>query len=514
MNIRSCVAVAISLLIVSAAMADKPKAVEKAMEGGQRLLIAGDVDGAIAAYTEAIRLNPRNAEAYKERARTYAVKAAPERFPYLWTTWPRDVLDRYKHHDTKSLSDSRKNEIADLTEAIRLAPNDSYARIDRARIYEEQGDLNKAISDYTEVIRLISLRKADIHLNTEALLARAWLLGKKGELDKAILDYTEVIRLRPHDAYARCCRSGMCERRGNLGKAIADCNEAVQLRPDNAYMYLRRAHLYGKLGEVNQGIADCTEAILLKPDFAAAYDYRATLATKKGDLDAAITDATAAIRLAPSVTAFYDNRGLAFAKKGDHKGADENRDSANRLRKTPAAKKDGPDVLEIVRTDAGELVFADPLCSKYVPSIDNGNGSHRFSESQLKEMAKMPLDRGLFLRYIEAKWPLDRVKTFCVPEHRFPEGEQNLVPDKLCFGEWEIPVHKGKQHDFDRIYVYVSEDDGKSNYYGSVTPDWHQWEYSLNIVRGKDHWAIIESLPNDFMDNPAKYLPKQAGKEK
>jgi hypothetical protein len=144
----------------------------------------------------------------------------------------------------------------------------------------------------------------------------------------------------------------------------------------------------------------------------------------------------------------------------------------------------------------------------YLPSIDNGNGSHRFSEAQLKQMARTPLGRSLFLRYVEAKWPLSKLKAYCTPEHRWPEGEwQNLVSENNLFGD--VPLHEGKQHEFDKIYVYVSEDDGKSNYFGSVATNWRRWDYSLNIFRGKDHWAIIESLPNDFMDHPTKYLPQQ-----
>jgi len=90
-----------------------------------------------------------------------------------------------------------------------------------------------------------------------------------------------------------------------------------------------------------------------------------------------------------------------------------------------------------------------------------------------------------------------------------PEAYQNLVYSNLCFNEKEIPVHKDKHDGFETIYVYVCEDDGKGNYYGSLATDWQRWEYSLNMVRGKKNWFIIESLPNDFMDNPTKYLPQQ-----
>ena len=134
--------------------------------------------------------------------------------------------------------------------------------------------------------------------------------------------------------------------------------------------------------------------------------------------------------------------------------------------------------------------------SQYLPSVGDGDG-YRFSEAQLEHMAKTPLKRDLFVRYIQAKWPLEKIKTFCTPENRFPDV-QNLVGQN----EWgKIPLYEG-QHDFDRIFVYVSEDDGKSIYHPATL--FRRWEYSLNIIRGKEQWTAIETLPNDLVDESSK----------
>jgi len=143
--------------------------------------------------------------------------------------------------------------------------------------------------------------------------------------------------------------------------------------------------------------------------------------------------------------------------------------------------------------------------SKYSPSIRNGD-SYRFSELQLKRMAETHLDRDSFLRYVETKWPISRLKAYCTPENRWPGECQNLVKLNDLFGD--IAVHEGKSDRFDRIYVYVCEDDGKNNYYGEAGTEWKRWEYSLNVCRGQDRWAIIECLPNDFVDNLAKYVSR------
>ena len=91
-----------------------------------------------------------------------------------------------------------------------------------------------------------------------------------------------------------------------------------------------------------------------------------------------------------------------------------------------ADKNQGGASFEIGKNDVGEVVFANPSCSKYVPSIDSGDGFHRFSEAQLKQMARTPLDRGLFLRYLEAKWPLSKLKAYCTAKNLLPEASVNM----------------------------------------------------------------------------------------
>ena len=54
------VVLVVGTLIPGLSMADEPKSAAEALKKGEQLLSAGDSDGAIAAYTEAIRLNPKN----------------------------------------------------------------------------------------------------------------------------------------------------------------------------------------------------------------------------------------------------------------------------------------------------------------------------------------------------------------------------------------------------------------------------------------------------------------------
>ncbi len=144
--------------------------------------------------------------------------------------------------------------------------------------------------------------------------------------------------------------------------------------------------------------------------------------------------------------------------------------------------------------------------------IPHGLGTYyRFSESQLERMRTVSLDRDLFLRYVERKWPIDTVRSYCIAKNRLKPFVQNLVPAKLLFNNWELPVHEKQMHGFDQVSVYVGEDTGQYlNYYGRAGTEWKRWTYSLNVRRGEDRWIVaIDSLPNDFMDNLDKYVPRQ-----
>ena len=472
--------IGILLLIARSAMANESKSAAEAIKRGDVLREEGDFDGAIAAYTEAIRLFPNDANAYAQRARTHAMR-----------------------------KDFGKA-ISDYTNAIRLDPNNDYLYRNQAGIYEMQGDFDKAIANWNDVIRL-SRHDTAYDFSYDYFLARAWLYSKKGDLDKAITDYTEALRHEHYDILVYCCRAEAYERKGALEKAIADYSEAVQLRPDNAYPSIGRACLYIEKGELDKAIADCTESIRLKPDFAAAYNYRGSAFLRKGDIGKAIADATEAIRLDPTKAVFFETRSSAYAKKGDKRRASDDRSAVLRLANKNRGNGSEEVPFQIMKNSEGDFMFADHRCSKYVPAVNYRNLSASFSDAQLKEMAKTSLDRTLFLRYIEAKWPVSRLKTHCTKANRFPEMAQNLVGN-TCLS---LSVHKDDHNGFDKIFVYACDDSGKStSYCGSLMSDWRRWDYSLNIVRGKDYWVIIETLPNDFMDNPAKYLPGRAVQKK
>ena len=130
--------------------------------------------------------------------------------------------------------------------------------------------------------------------------------------------------------------------------------------------------------------------------------------------------------------------------------------------------------------------------------------AYRFTEEQLARMARTKLETNRLVAYLEQKWPVERLKAYCTRTNSWPKDYQNLVPQRRPI---ESDLHKGQSQSFDRVWVYLSEDDGRNTYFEEAGTKWHRWTYSINVTRGKRHWVIIEQLPNDFVDS-SRYDPK------
>ena len=103
--------------------------------------------------------------------------------------------------------------------------------------------------------------------------ANVWL--KQKELDTAIADYNEAIRLNPGSAgVAHQGRGRAWRDRKDYDKAIADCDEAIRLDPGHARAYYTRGVVWSDKKDYDKAIADYNEAIRLYPGFVRAYCNR------------------------------------------------------------------------------------------------------------------------------------------------------------------------------------------------------------------------------------------------
>jgi lipoprotein NlpI len=94
--------------------------------------------------------------------------------------------------------------------------------------YTSSGELDRAIAEYDEAIRL------DPNL-AFAYNNRGVTYGAQGKFDRAVADYTETIRLDPKLAIAYSSRGIAYLYSGAPAEALADVRRASELDPHNAY---------------------------------------------------------------------------------------------------------------------------------------------------------------------------------------------------------------------------------------------------------------------------------------
>jgi tetratricopeptide (TPR) repeat protein len=244
---------------------------------------AGAYDRAIAAYNEAIRLDPKSALAFRSRGDAYASKGDNNRA------------------------------IADFTEAIRLDPKSALAFSYRGVGYANKGDYDRAIADFNMAIQLDPR-------STHAFRNRGVVYAHKGDDNRAIADLNEAIRLDPKNALAFRNRGDAYTNKGDNDRAIADFTEAIRLDPKSALALSYRGVGYANKGSYDRAIADFDEAIRLDPKSSHAFRNRGIVYALKGDYNRAIADFNVAIRLDPSNALAFCNRGRAKLKINDSSG--------------------------------------------------------------------------------------------------------------------------------------------------------------------------------------------------
>ncbi len=249
--------------------------VELIFQQGNVLMMFGQMDRAIEAYSHASTLNPNNAYVYINRGIAYGEQGD------------------YDHA------------IEDFNKAIQFNPDLPEAYYNRGVAYGEQGDYDHAIEDYTKAIQL----DPDY---VDAYNSRGKDYGKVGDYDRAIEDLSKAIQLNPDYADAYANRGVAYYYKGDYDHAIEDFNRVIQLNPDYALVYNNRGGTYRDTGDYDRAIEDFNKAVELNPDYITAYNNRGMAYGDKGDYDHAIEDFNRVIQLNPDYALAYNNRGEAW----------------------------------------------------------------------------------------------------------------------------------------------------------------------------------------------------------
>ncbi|WP_154933707.1 hypothetical protein [Gimesia maris] len=130
-------------------------------------------------------------------------------------------------------------------------------------------------------------------------------------------------------------------------------------------------------------------------------------------------------------------------------------------------------------------------CTQAVPDKPSENSSEVTTETQQKFASAKEVTATL-----EARWSLDDINTYCIPERRVNPTCQNLVTDVGV--TWKGVLYENEPTDFKSISWYGTAVEGRLH------------EYSLNANRGDSSWNLEIGNVNSF-DRQPRVAPDPSG---
>jgi tetratricopeptide (TPR) repeat protein/tRNA A-37 threonylcarbamoyl transferase component Bud32 len=206
-------------------------------------------------------------------------------------------------------------ELAD--KVVELNDGAAEAQVKRIHVYaafgreeEALGDLDQAMATLQDLVenvpnapehrkQLAELESALASWQSREHRERAEVRRARGELDSAVADWTEVIRLHPNDADAYRRRGASLLGAGQLGAAMDDCNQAIRLRPDWAWAYSTRGDVHAAKGDLNGAVADYEQAMQRNPKWEWPLLRRGLIYERMGNPRKALADYEKAVELGP-----------------------------------------------------------------------------------------------------------------------------------------------------------------------------------------------------------------------
>ncbi|MFO7665035.1 MAG: tetratricopeptide repeat protein [Desulfobacterales bacterium] len=221
---------------------------------GNSIMVSGQLQDAITAFSKAIELNPEYARAYSVRGLAYAKADQPQ----------------------KGINDCNK--------AIELMPNNAGAYINRGFAYFKSRYYDQAINDVNRAIEINP--KSDRAYQVRGLCH----LAEKA-YSQAIENFDMAIKLNPNWGYPYSNRCLAYHMSGKAGlENIKDCDRAIEINPYNNEFYVNRGIAFINLKKYPDALADLNKAIDMNSKYVRAYFNRGIVLYHLNNFQEAIND--------------------------------------------------------------------------------------------------------------------------------------------------------------------------------------------------------------------------------
>ena len=272
--------------LAAAIAAVHPKIPEPYFELASAYQAAGQLDRAIAAYREALRVDGR---------------------------YPAALLGL----GTALRQSGELGPAADAFEqATRAAP-------DNPKAWNELGQVDLDLGRAPEALEAL---KKSIALSPETPQPHNGLgivLAQSGNFPAAEAEFREAIRILPDYGEAHGNLAGVLDLEHDLKQAFYEFDLAVRLSPEDANTHFNYGAVLSREKRFDEARAQMQAAVRANPNFAEAHEVLGRLYERQGQTDDALHEYEAAVRIRPDMSQAQLDLGAVLAKKGDIAAAAE-----------------------------------------------------------------------------------------------------------------------------------------------------------------------------------------------
>jgi tetratricopeptide (TPR) repeat protein len=158
-------------------------------------------------------------------------------------------------------------------------------------------------------------------LSPEAWGNRGYHYRDKGQLNDAIRDYTEAIRLFPESNKYLIERANTFIKLYKYDNALQDLDAAEKINPDKPLIYMNRAIVYKNLGLPDRVQVNLEKYLSYNPNAALIWSNLGIARRLNKQFESSIRAFNRAIQLSPNMLSNYYNRSITYFEMGEIEAA-------------------------------------------------------------------------------------------------------------------------------------------------------------------------------------------------
>ncbi|MDJ1180521.1 tetratricopeptide repeat protein [Roseofilum sp. BLCC_M91] len=317
---------------------------------------AGDMEKAIAAYENALKIDSKQPQTHNNLGTALAQSDRPMEaighYQQAIALAPEYTESYYNLAKTYKTWGNLDLAIENYQQALKVDPDYTQARQNLGNLYLEQGDYEAAIGEFKKVIAQVPDRASETEFYRASVhYSLAFCYHQQNERQEAIFHYQRALELNPNYSQIHGHLASLLHQENQIEQAIVHYESALSYDPNSPKLHHDLAvalsaqkqleaatkHYYHSLelapnspeAHNNLGVAlsqqeNLEEAIAayhrsleLNPHYADAYNNLAVALDKIGEYDRAIAAYQTCIRLKPDYAEAHTNLGIALLLAGD-----------------------------------------------------------------------------------------------------------------------------------------------------------------------------------------------------